>query len=93
MMGEINWEYLLGGKESVNRELRYKEGIHTIEQKYISFFKERNPHPLKQFEEHDHLHNHLFMEKTNNHIKIVFSEELPENIRIECTNLIHQIWK
>lgn len=76
---------LIFGKERIRKEKELDEALERIENKYIDFFKSREP--KSEHDDHDRLHNHWMLTHDGSNISFRFDPNagLPEKIMKECT--------
>jgi hypothetical protein len=78
-----------------DRDIDFKDGLKSIENKYIKFFKARKTQFIGQ--KHDELTNHVSTLYNNNTktitLRISGKDKLPENIQKEVEELFIKVWQ
>lgn len=86
-----NLAELAFGKDYVEREQKFNEGIELIEQRHNDFFKGRES---RLFEgEPDKLENHIITSYDGYMVRISLADELPATIQNEIMTLFYSVWK
>ena len=90
-MGNIS-EFIYG-EEYAEKNKAFSEEMSNLEERHAAFFKNRKP--VNETEEHDRLHNHYALRTASGQVSFNFSHgsDLPEDIRQECVEVFHRIWK
>ena len=81
------------GDDYVARNKAFDEAMSDIEERHAEFFKNRKP--ANETETHDRLHNHYALRTASGQVSFTFNQgsDLPENIRQECKEAFHRVWK
>jgi len=90
-MGNIT-EFIYGDQYAEKNQA-FENEMAGLEEKHIDYFKSR-PSQIET-DEHDRLRNHYNIRTASGQISFRFNEgsDLPEDIRKECTEAFHRIWK
>ncbi|MGV3587043.1 MAG: hypothetical protein ACO1OF_08590 [Adhaeribacter sp.] len=85
-------EYIYG-EDYAERNKAFEEEMFRIEERHADYFKNRPP--ANETEEHDRLHNHYALRTASGQVSFTFNQGsgLPENIREECKQAFHRVWK
>ncbi|MDQ3290409.1 MAG: hypothetical protein M3Q05_03865 [Bacteroidota bacterium] len=85
-------EYIYGD-EYAEKNKAFESEMERIEEKHLDFFKNREPR--NETEKHDRLHNHYALSTASGQVSFRFNEgsDLPEEIKQECVEAFHRIWK
>ncbi len=83
-----DFDELLYGKSFSDKKKCFEKDLLAIEEKYKNFFESRKA--KYPGDKHDRLHNHYFSKIDRFNISFGFEKEsdLPEEIKIECNNLL-----
>lgn len=81
------------GEEYAEKNRAFEEELLRIEAEHADFFKSRPPQ--NETEKHDRLHNHYALRTAGGQVSFKFNEgsDLPEDLKRECTEVFHRIWK
>jgi len=81
------------GDEYAEKNQAFEDAIAAIEAQHLDYFKQR-PSAIET-DDYDHLRNHYNIRTASGQISFRFNEgsDLPEEIRNECTQAFHRIWK
>ncbi|WP_026462614.1 hypothetical protein [Adhaeribacter aquaticus] len=81
------------GEEYAQKNQNFEKAMESIEEKHADFFNKRPPQ--NETEEHDRLHNHYALRTASGQVELHFNagSDLPEEIKQECKDTFHQIWK
>jgi hypothetical protein len=81
------------GEEYVEKNKAFEAEMENIEERHAEFFNSRPPR--NETEEHDRLHNHYALRTASGQVQFHFNEgsDLPANIKQECKDAFHRIWK
>ena len=81
------------GDEYTEKNQAFEDEMTALEEKHLDYFKNR-PSQIET-EEHDCLRNHYNIRTASGQVSFRFNEgsDLPEDIRAECTQVFHRIWK